>query len=71
MREARFTKPLSMAVQPELYRKIKKITDEERISIAEWFRRVAEEALSNPLSESPEFVTPGNHQQSRRLNIHD
>ena len=47
MREAKFTKPLSMAVQPELYRKIKKITDEERISIAEWFRRVAEEALSN------------------------
>ena len=47
MREARYTKPLSLAVQPELYRKIKMITDEERISIAEWFRRVAEVALSN------------------------
>ena len=62
MREAKFTKPLSMAVQPELYRKIKEITDEERISIAEWFRRVAEEALSDPLNESPEFDTPGKHQ---------
>jgi hypothetical protein len=51
MREAKFTKPLSMAVQPELYRKIKKITDEERISIAEWFRRVAEKALSNSVKK--------------------
>lgn len=51
MKEAKFTKPLSMAVQPELYRKIKKITDEERISIAEWFRRVAEKALSNLVEE--------------------
>lgn len=51
MREAKFTKPLSLAVQPELYRKIKKITDDERISIAEWFRRVAEEALSNSAKE--------------------
>lgn len=71
MKEAKFTKPLSMAVQPELYRKIKEITDDERISIAEWFRRVAEKALSDPLNESAEFDTPGNHQQSRRLNIHD
>lgn len=47
MREAKFTKPLSLAVQPDLYQKIKEITDYERISIAEWFRRVAEEALSN------------------------
>ena len=51
MRAAKFTKTLSMAVQPELYRKIKKITDEERISIAEWFRRVTEEALSNSVKE--------------------
>ena len=51
MRQAKFTKTLSMAVQPELYRKIKKITDEERISIAEWFRRVAEEALSNSVKK--------------------
>ena len=51
MREARYTKPLSMAVQPELYRKIKMITDEEKISIAEWFRRVAEKELSNSVKE--------------------
>ena len=51
MRQAKFTKPLSMAVQPELYSKIKKITDAERISIAEWFRRVAEKALSNSVKE--------------------
>ena len=51
MRQAKFTKTLSMAVQPELYRKIKNITDEERISIAEWFRRIAEKALSNSVKE--------------------
>lgn len=45
MREARYTKSITIAVQPDLFRKIKEITDQERISIGEWFRQVAEEAL--------------------------
>ena len=46
MREAQYTKSITIAVQPDVFRKIKEITDRKKISIGEWFRRVAEEALS-------------------------
>jgi hypothetical protein len=45
MREAKFTKSVTAAITPELYDRIKEITDRERISMAEWFRGVAERAL--------------------------
>ena len=47
MREAKFTKSVTAAVTPELYDQIKKITDSEKISMAEWFRGVAERAITN------------------------
>ena len=47
MRKAHFTKTLSMAISPELYGKIRKITDEKNISISEWFRDVAGNYLTN------------------------
>jgi len=47
MRKAQFTKTLSMAISPELYDKIKNMTDEKNISISEWFRDVAENYLTN------------------------
>jgi len=46
MREAQYTKSITIAVQPDVFRKIKEITDRKKISIGEWFRRVAEEDLS-------------------------
>jgi hypothetical protein len=53
MREAQYTKILTIALQPELFSKIKDITDRERISIGEWFREAAERALvkSNDMEE--------------------
>ena len=45
MREAKFTKPITIALPPDIYDKVKAITDHERISMAEWLRKVTEEAL--------------------------
>jgi len=38
MKEAKFTKPLTVGLQPEVYEQIKQITDEQCISLAEWTR---------------------------------
>jgi len=45
MREAKFTKPITIYVSKETYQKVKAITDEKKISMAEWFREAAEMAL--------------------------
>ena len=50
MKRARYTKGISLSLSPEQYEKIKAITDEKEIAIAEWFRDVAEEALQSELS---------------------
>jgi hypothetical protein len=47
MREACFTKSLTVAFSEEIYAKIKEITDEKRISMGEWVRIAAEKALSD------------------------
>ena len=46
MRESKFKKSLTIAISEESYQAIKQITDERKISIAEWFRGVAENALN-------------------------
>jgi len=46
MREAKFTKSMTIAISEETYQKIKAITDERKVSIAQWFREVTENALS-------------------------
>jgi hypothetical protein len=38
MKVARFTRPLSVGLEPEVYARIQQITDKERISMAEWIR---------------------------------
>ena len=38
MKVARFTKPLSVGLEPEVYARIQQITDEQKISMAEWIR---------------------------------
>ena len=47
MKEAKFTKPLTVALQPEVYEQIKQITDEKRISMAQWVRDAATTALKD------------------------
>ena len=39
MREAKFTKSLTVALPVEDYQKIKEITDDKKISMAQWVRR--------------------------------
>jgi len=46
MREASFTKALTVAFSEETYLKIKSITDQKRISMGEWVRIAAEKALA-------------------------
>jgi hypothetical protein len=46
MREATFTKALTVAFSQEAFAKIKAITDQKRISMGEWVRIAAEKALA-------------------------
>ena len=47
MREAQFPKALTVGFQEEVYETIKDITDERRISMAEWVRDAVDTALNN------------------------
>lgn len=46
MKKAQFTKPLSVPLQPEVFFKIKEITDEKEIAMAHWVRELIERELS-------------------------
>ena len=57
MRKQNFTKNVNIPVEESIYTRIKRITDEEQISIAEWFRRLIaahlnEKELSHPRNGS-------------------
>ena len=41
MRKALHTKPLTISLSDDDYDRVKKITDEKEISMAEWFRSAA------------------------------
>ena len=45
MKEATFVKSLSVALSVDVYQKIKEITDDEKISMAQWVRRTIHTAL--------------------------
>jgi len=47
MKVAQYTKPLTVALRPEVFDQIKDISDEMQISMAEWVRHVLERALKN------------------------
>ena len=51
MREAKFTKSLTVALPIDVYQKIKKITDNEKISMAKWVRRAVNMALEGDAVE--------------------
>ena len=56
MKQAIFTKSLTISMPPEQYEQIKQITDEQCISMAQWVREVAEKVFSN----YPEKGEPNN-----------
>lgn len=45
MKKAKFTKGLSISLDPNQFQKIKDITDQLDISIGEWLRAVIDKAL--------------------------
>lgn len=47
MKQAQYTKSLTIALPPEHYEQIKKITDEQRVSLAEFCREALAAALKN------------------------
>ena len=49
MKTAQFTKPLTIALHPEVYEQMKLITDERKISIAEWIRETVDSVLKKHL----------------------
>ena len=51
MREAKFTKSLTVALPVDVYQKIKEITDDEKISMAQWVRKVVNLALEGDAVE--------------------
>ena len=51
MREAKFTKSLTVALSVDDYQKIKQITDDEKISMAKWVRKIVTIALEGDAVE--------------------
>ena len=51
MREAKFTKSLTVALPIDVYQKIKEITDDEKISMAKRVRKVVNMALEGDAVE--------------------
>ena len=47
MKTAQYTKSLTVSLRPEVFEKIKRITDEKQISIGQWVREAVDMALSN------------------------
>jgi predicted HicB family RNase H-like nuclease len=47
MRTAKFTKSLTVSIEPQAFERIKQITDQKQISIADWVRAAIEKALEN------------------------
>ena len=51
MKQAVFTKSLTISMPPEQYEQIKEITDQRRISMGEWVRDAVSAALKNTKRE--------------------
>ena len=47
MKNATFTKAFSFSISPEVFARIKRITDNEQTSMAEWVRDAIDSALNN------------------------
>jgi Arc/MetJ-type ribon-helix-helix transcriptional regulator len=45
MKQAQYTKSLTISMPPEHYEQIKQITDDQQISMAEWVREAVNKAL--------------------------
>lgn len=51
MKIAQYTKSLTIALRPEIFDQIKRITDDQKISMAEWVRKAVEVSLKKSLKK--------------------
>ena len=58
MREAKFSKPLTIALDPEVYDRVKQITDDEKRSMADWVREAIDRVLDE--NSAANLVKEGN-----------
>ena len=63
MRIARFSKPLTIALDPEIFDRVKQITDEQRLSMAHFVRAAIDHVLSENSTASS--VKEGNSNERR------
>ena len=56
MRIRRFSKPLTISLHPEVFERVKQITDAQARSMADWIREVVDHALSRPNAEQAEVT---------------
>jgi hypothetical protein len=56
MREAKYTKPLTIALPDEVYDFVKQKTDALRISLSEWFREAALSKIRMDQSQNKEEI---------------
>ena len=52
MRKSQFSKALTIALPPDHFEQIKQITDDQRISMAEWVRDAVDAALARNQPQS-------------------
>mgnify|MGYP001821918974 CR=1 FL=1 len=52
MKNAKFTKTFTVALHPGVFEKIKLITDNQQISMAEWVRNAVDQALKKNSEDS-------------------
>ena len=50
VKKATFTKTMTVTVRPEVYERIKAVTDRQEISIADWVRTAIDKALEKEVS---------------------
>jgi predicted HicB family RNase H-like nuclease len=50
VKKAIFTKPMTVTVRPDVYKRLKAVTDRQEISIADWIRTAIDKALENEAS---------------------
>ena len=51
MREAQFVKSLNAALPVDVYQKTKELTDQEKITMAQWVRRAVNQGLEGDAVE--------------------
>ena len=47
MRKSQFSRPLTIALPPDHFEQVKRITDDQQISMAQWVRDAVAAALNN------------------------